>query len=228
MSTNRFAPTSPYAVASLIAAPVLLLASALIQPALKSDERAQLQVILTHHDRYFWFTMLVLFGTMLLVPAFHALGRAPADPSRTTRVGSALAVFGALIGTGDAMTQFVFLQMASPARDLGQMAPVVKAFDSANGPAQLFLASGLAFVAGGITLAVGLHRDGVAPGWVCAMFAVGIVANMAGFIVQSIPLLIVSSAVLVVSMGALGLGLLRSTAVTSGVRTGQRVAVSQS
>lgn len=211
MTTTRSttAATSPLAASALLGAPALLLASALVQPALKSDERAQLEVILAHRDRYFWFTLLLLVGTMLLVPAFHALRHATVEPSRFTRVGSALAVLGALVATGDAMTQFVFLQMAAPGRNLGDMAAAVQAFDEATGPAQLFLLGGLALIAGAIVLAVGLRRDGLASRWVSVLFAGGVVTNMVGFIVQSVPLLVVSSAVLLVAMGTLALGLLR-------------------
>jgi hypothetical protein len=219
MTTTR--SVSPVSIAALFAAPALLLLSALVQPALKSDERAQLAVILAHRDRYFWFTLLVLLGTMLLVPAFHALRHATPSPSAPTRVGSALAVLGALIGTGDAMTQFVFLQMAQPGRDLGEMARVVDDFDSATGPAQLFAVSGLALIAGAVTLAVGITRDGVAPGWLGAVFAVGVAANMAGFVVQSVPLLVVSSAVLLASMGTIAVRLLRVSTVCRTEPNGQ-------
>jgi hypothetical protein len=211
MSDTRTLPTSPVGVVSLFAAPALLLASALVQPALKSDERAQVREILAHHDRYFVFTLLILVGTMLLVPAFHVLGHASSAPSRATRVGSALAVFGALVGTGDAMTQFVFLQMAVPGRDLDQMAAVIQDFDSANGPAQTFALGGLALIIGGVVLAVGLRRDGLAPAWASVLVAVGITANMAGFVVQSVSLLVASSALLVVGLGRLGLTLLGRT-----------------
>jgi hypothetical protein len=89
------------------------------------------------------------------------------------------------------------------------MARVVDDFDSATGPAQLFAVSGLALIAGAVTLAVGINRDGVAPGWLGALFAVGVAANLAGFVVQSVPLLVVSSAVLLASMGTIAVGLLR-------------------
>lgn len=223
MSDRRPLPTVPIGAASLLAAPVLLLVSALVQPALVGDERAQMRVILTHHDRYFLFTMLVLFGTMLLVPAFHALDRASSSPSPATRVGSALAVFGALVGTGDAMTQFVFLQMAAPGRDLEEMASVVQGFDSANGPAQIFAVGGFALIVGGVVLAVGLSRDGVAPVWVSTVVAVGVAANMAGYIVQSVPVLVASSALLVVGLGHLGLNLIRRSVPGRRAETGAEV-----
>lgn len=222
MSDTRALPASPMAAVTLFAAPVLLLASALVQPRLESDERAQVQEILTHHDRYFLFTVLILVGTMLLVPAFHTLGRACSRPSTATRLGSALAVFGALVGTGDAMTQFVFLQMAAPGRDLDQMASVIQDFDSANGPAQIFALGGLALIVGGTALAVGLHRDGLTPRWVSTLVALGIAANMVGFIVQSAPVLVASSALLVVGMGRLGLDLLRVPARDEDLVAGRR------
>jgi hypothetical protein len=220
MSATGPRTTSPLGAASLLAAPVLLLAAALVQPALKSDEQAQLREIVVHHDRYFLFTVLILFGTMLLVPAFHTLVGATRAPSTATRGGSALAVFGALVGTGDAMTQFVFLQMAAPGRDLHQMASVVQDFDSANGPAQIFAVGGLALIFGGLVLAVGIRRDGLAPAWVSVAVAVGVAANMVGYVVQSVPVLVVSSVLLLIGLGHLGLGLLRrSVPVEGGLRT---------
>jgi hypothetical protein len=216
MSDISSRPTARLGAASLLAAPALLLAAALVQPALKSNERAQLREILAHHDRYFLFTVLVLFGTMLLVPAFHTLVRASTTPSTATQVGSALAVLGALVGTGDAMTQFVFLQMAAPGRDLAQMASVVQDFNSADGPAQIFAVGGLALIVGGVVLAVGVHRDGIAPGWVSTLVAVGVTANMVGYLVQSVPVLVISAALMLVGLGYLGVGILRRSVPTDG------------
>jgi hypothetical protein len=201
MSDTRLASSSPLAAASLIGAPTLMLVSALVQPSLESDESLQLRVILAHHGRYFWFTLLLLLGTMLLVPAFHALR----GPSVMTKLGSALAVFGALVGTGDAMTQFVFLQMAEPGRDLDRMASVVEGFDEANGPSQLFVAGGLALVVGAVLLAFGLWREGFGPAWTGVLLAAGVLANGVGFMIGSTPILVISSGMLLVGLGALAL-----------------------
>lgn len=209
MPTTRSGGYRAAGAVALIAAPALILASALVQPALKSDEHAQLQVILAHHDRYFWFTVLLLAGTMLLVPAFHSLLRMAPAASRPMRVGSALAVFGALVGVGDATTQFLIWQMATPGRNLGQLADVMQKFDNADGPAQLFALGGIALVGGTITLAVALYRAGVMPAWAGLLLGAGMIVNLIGFISLSVPVLVASSLMLLLSMGTLGFGLLR-------------------
>src|SRR5438093_1475898 len=55
--------------ASLVLAPLLLLASSAVSPALKSDEGAQLAVVARPPDRFYLFSMLGLVTTIVLVPA---------------------------------------------------------------------------------------------------------------------------------------------------------------
>src|SRR4051794_41783767 len=57
------------AAISMIAAPVFLVASALVSPVLKSDEGSQLDVIAANPTRWYWFTLLLLIGSILLIPA---------------------------------------------------------------------------------------------------------------------------------------------------------------
>src|SRR3989454_5080055 len=59
--------------ASLVLAPLLLLASSAVSPALKSDEGAQLAVIARHPDRFYLFSILGLVSAIVLVPALLGL-----------------------------------------------------------------------------------------------------------------------------------------------------------
>src|SRR5437773_12101856 len=59
--------------ASLVLAPLLLLASSAVSPAIKSDEGAQLAVIAQHPDRFYLFSLLGLVSAVLLVPALLGL-----------------------------------------------------------------------------------------------------------------------------------------------------------
>lgn len=188
-------------VASLVAAPALLLASALVMPALSSDEHEQLQTIAAHSTRYLWFTLLLLGGTMLFVPAFHGLTRLTSR-SRALRVGSGLVVFGAMASVGDTTTQFLIRQLATRGHATPEMAAIVTAFDSSTGASQLFALGGLALTVGGITVAVALQRAGVISWPVEAAFAAAVVANLVGFIAQSTPLIASSSALLLITMSA--------------------------
>src|SRR4051812_22349047 len=111
---------------ALILAPLFALASAAVAPALKSDEGAQLDVIARHPDRWYWFTLLLLVGSILLVPAL--LGIAAMVYERSPRlgvVGGALSVLGAMIAIGDVMSQFTTWQMVFGGADRAQMAALI-------------------------------------------------------------------------------------------------------
>src|SRR3954464_12907235 len=108
---------------ALILAPLFALASAAVAPALKTDEGAQLDVIAQHPDRWYWFTLLLLIGSILLVPAL--LGIAAVVRQRSRRLGDlggGLAVLGAVVAIGDVMSQFVSWQMVAKGADHAQMA----------------------------------------------------------------------------------------------------------
>jgi hypothetical protein len=195
-------------VASLIAAPTLLLTSALVMPALTSDEQDQLQTIAANSTRYLWFTLFLLAGTMLFVPAFHGLTRLTA-PSRALRVGGGLVTFGAMASVGDTTTQLLIRQLATRGHATPQMADVVTAFDSSVGAAQLFAVGGLALVAGGITTAIALRRAGLISWPVAAVFAAGLIANLVGFMAQSGAIITGSSALLLIGMTLIGVTLQR-------------------
>src|SRR5205814_9437436 len=88
--------------ACMITSPLFLLASSAVSPPLKSGEGAQLAAIAHHPDRDYWFILLGLVGTVLLVPAvlglMHVLReRAPG----WGYIGGSLALVGTLLGLVD-------------------------------------------------------------------------------------------------------------------------------
>src|SRR4051794_41798827 len=100
------------AAISMIAAPVFLVASALVSPVLKSDEGSQLDVIAANPTRWYWFTLLLLIGSMLLIPAL--LGIAALVHRRSPRpahAGGAPAVFGAFFFIGGVVSQVFLSEM---------------------------------------------------------------------------------------------------------------------
>jgi hypothetical protein len=215
MTSLRYdATTVRVATASLVAAPVLVLASALAMPKLASDEQEQLRIIAAHDQRYLWYTVLLLVGTMLFVPAFHGLAVLVPD-SRGTRIGAALAVFGAMASVGDTTTQFLIRELATKGGGGRAMADSVTAFDSSPGAAQLFALGGLALVAGGITVAVALRRAGLVPTPAGVCVSIAFVANLLGFIVGSIPLIAGSAVLLSLGLGVVALGVLRAARVAT-------------
>lgn len=195
--------------ASLVAAPALLLGSALLMPALKSDEQEQLRIIAGHSTSYLWFTLLLLAGTMLFVPAFHGLARV-VHPSRAMRVGSALVVFGSMASVGDTTTQFLIRQMATHGHASPQMAAVVTSFDSSTGAAQLFAVGGLGLVVGTVMVAVTLRRARLVSWPTAAALGLGMAANLVGFIAMSKPLIVGSSAILLAALTGVTLALQNS------------------
>jgi hypothetical protein len=123
------------------------------------------------------------------------------------RVGSGLVVFGAMASVGDTTTQLLIRQLATRGRATPQMADVVSAFDSSVGAAQLFAIGGLALLAGGVTVAISLQRAGAISWQVAAVFAVGLIANLVGFMAQSGAIITGSSALLLIGMTLIGVAL---------------------
>jgi len=190
---------------SLVFAPLFALASSLIAPALKNDQGAQLDVIAQHPNRWYWFTLLLLIGSILLVPAL--LGIAALVRERAPRLGNlggGLAVLGFVIAIGDVITLLVSWQMVAEGADRAQMAALLERFDEAAGANIVFGVGGLAALTGTVLLSVGLIREHVAPAWAAIGLSVAVIANIAGFSASSNAAVAVSWAVLLVAMGEIG------------------------
>jgi len=195
--------------ASLVLAPLLLLASSAVSPALKSDEGAQLAAIARHPDRFYLFSILGLVSAIVLVPALLGLmhmlrERAPG----WGYIGGGLMMLGNLLSIGDWMGNFVQWQMAAPSADREQMTALLIRLDDTPGSALPLQLSGFAFMLGTAVLAIGLYRARTVPAWIAPALVIGIVANLAGFLASSVPLLIASSAVLLAALGWTGTVLL--------------------
>jgi hypothetical protein len=189
----------------LIGAPVLTLIASIISPAIKSDEAAQLAVIAHHPARYYAFTILTLAGIMLLVPALLGLMQMTRDRApRLGNLGGTLAITGTLIATGDAASQLVVWQMAARDADRAQMAGLLRRFDETLGSSLVFSVGGLAFLIGILVLSIGLRRARAVPAWVAIGIPVGALLNIVGFTSASVGVLIVSSVVLLATLGWVG------------------------
>ena len=190
---------------SLILAPLLLLGSAVALPGSKSDEGAQLAVIAQHPDRYYLFCLLGLVGTALLVPALLGLIQMLREQAAACGyIGGGLAIVGTLLGLVDWGSELVKWQMAAPSADRTEMAALLKRFDDAAGAALPLQISGFAFLIGVVFLTIGLYRARAVPAWAPAGLLIGSFLNLAGFVASSVPLLIVSSALLLAALGWIG------------------------
>jgi hypothetical protein len=189
---------------TLVLAPLLALASSVVAPAFKSDEREQLAVVAAHPNQWYWFTLLLLAGSILFVPALLWIAelvrsRAP----RLGQIGGALAVLGAIIAVGDVMTQFVSWQMVKGGADLTQMAAALDRFANAGGSSIVFTVGGLSILIGCVLLTVGLIRHHLAPAWAAVGLSAAVLVNIVGFSAASNAVVAASWVLLLVSMGAL-------------------------
>lgn len=194
-----------FAALSMIAAPLFLVASALVSPTLKTDQAAQLGVISANPDRWYWFTLLLLIGSLLLIPALLGIAalvreRAP----RLGNIGGGLSILGSLIAIGDVMSQFVSWQMVATGADPAQMAALLKRYDNAAGIGVLYGVGGLAVLIGVVLLTIGLIRGRIVPAWAAVGLSLGTVLNFVMFSSASAGGVAVSWAVLLVSMGWIG------------------------
>ena len=191
--------------ACLVLAPLFLLASALVSPPMKGDEGEQLAVIAQHPDRWYLSSALGLVSSILLVPALLGLVRILRDRAPALGyLGGGLMMLGNVLSVGDWMSNFVEWQMAVPGANRGEMTALLTRFDESAGSALPLQLSGFALLVGTTLLAVGLYRARAVPAWSAFGLVLGIVANMAGFIAGSVPLLVVSSAVLFIAMAWIG------------------------
>jgi Domain of unknown function (DUF4386) len=189
---------------TLVLAPLFALASSVVAPSFKSDAAEQIAVIAQHPTRWYWFSLLLLVGSILFVPALLSIvemirPRAP----RLAQVGGALAVLGAVIAVGDVMTQFVSWQMVSGGADQAQMAALLDRFENAGGASIVFTVGGLSILVGCILLTVGLIRHHVAPAWAAVGLSVAVLANIVAFSAASNAGVTASWALLLVSMAAI-------------------------
>lgn len=197
------------AAISMIAAPAILVASALVSPELKSDEGSQLDVIAAHPTRWYWFTLLLLIGSMLLVPALLGIAALIHERSpRLANVGGGLAVIGSLIAIGDVMSQFVSWQMVADGANHDQMAALLHRFDNAAGTGVVFSVGGLSILIGVILLTVGLIRSRLTPAWSAIGLSLATLLNIVAFSSASAAGVAASWAVLLVAMGYIGRSIL--------------------
>jgi Domain of unknown function (DUF4386) len=194
---------------ALVGAPLLWLGASAASPKLESNSKDQLAQIAAHPDRWYGYTLLLILGTMLLIPAIAGIVRLTGEGSkRLTYLGAALLGFGTLVAIGDAMTQLVFWQMVSPKADRAQMAAVIDRFDNAGGAAALFGPGGIAFIVGSALLTIALFRTRAVPRWAAVVFLAGMAVQLVGFSASSQPIIAASGVLLLVSMAAIARSLL--------------------
>jgi len=189
----------------LIASPLILLASALVEPEIKSSEADQLAVIAQDPGRYYLFTMLIFVSTALWLPLVVGLMHMVRERSAALgNIGGSLALIGTVVAVGDAVSQLFIWQMVSPGADRAQMVALLTRFDNAAGAAIIFRIGGPALVIGMVILSIALIRARGVPAWAAIATSVGTFLNIAGFVAGSTLIVVISAVVLLVSLGWIG------------------------
>ena len=167
---------------ALVVAPVLWLASGLICPPLKSDAAKQLTVVAAHPDRWYWFTLLLVAGTVLMVPALLATMRLLRTRSpKLALIGGWLALFGVIVAIGDGASQFATWVMVRPGHDPTQMARLLDDVSKSSGANILYTLGGPTLLIGILLLSIGIYRSRIAPHWVPVTFFLSTVVNIVAF-----------------------------------------------
>jgi hypothetical protein len=186
---------------TLVLAPLFALASSVVAPAFASSEGAQLAVIAAHPDQWYWFTVLLLISSVLLVPALLYIARLAGGGLGA--IGGALSVLGAIIAVGDVMSQFTLWRMIGPDANRGQMTALLDRVDNAAGVSIVYTIGGLSVLAGVVLLAIGLIRGRRAPAWAAVGLPVACVVNVVGFEAASNAVVAVSWVMLLLAMGGI-------------------------
>lgn len=176
------APVSNCALATLVVAPVLMVAGAMIHPAESSDGVTQMAIVSDHAARWALSHDLLVLGSIVMVGAVLALGQAlrPAAP-RTARIGATLGVLGCggLVGLfaleGFGAHALLGLDGAAAGTALDSLAAETMA---SFAPVSLALTIGL------IVLGIGLLRSRIAPVWAGAALVAGAAGLMAGVVTE--------------------------------------------
>jgi hypothetical protein len=189
----------------MIVSPLLGLVSALTSPPLRSSTSAKLAEISSHPDRFYLYALFITASMWLLVPAVLGLTSMVAERRpRLSLVGGALALFGALVATGDATTELLYWQMGAVGANRGQMVALAHRYETAAGSSLIFALGGLGVIIGFAILAGLLWRTHVAPAWAAVGIPAGVLINVVGFSASSDALVIASNLVLLATLGWIG------------------------
>jgi hypothetical protein len=190
---------------TLVLAPLFAIASSVVAPPFKSDAREQITSIAAHPESWYWFTLLLLIGSILFVPALLWIAELVRTRSRRLAgIGGALAVLGAVVAVGDVMTQFISWQMVKGGADQAQMAALLDRYQNAGGASIVFTVGGLSILVGCVLLTIGLIRHHLAPAWAAVGLSLAVVANVVAFSAASNAGVLASWVLLLVAMAAIG------------------------
>lgn len=150
---------------SLIAAPILVLVSELVSPAISEDGEESLALIAADRVQFRLWVWLGLLAAILLIPAILGLTHLLRERSLLLgRIGSGLAIVGAV---GYAAHQALFMPLAALVEgDRQEMAALYeRQSESGEFGILIFFVFLLPLFLGLLLLGIALYRANVAPAW---------------------------------------------------------------
>jgi hypothetical protein len=189
----------------MVAAPLLLLVAAIIHPAVKTDEAAQLAVVADHTNAWYLAHLLAFGAVVLALPAVLGLMHMLREREVAFgHVGGALALIG-LIGTAAVVAvEFVVWEMVRGGANRTDMTALLHRITHDAGTLVPIYIVSLGLGIGFLALAMGLYRARAVQSWMAAFIAIGgLVLDLSG-IVSSVALFIVGAAFLFVGLGSVG------------------------
>jgi uncharacterized protein DUF4386 len=193
----------------LIAAPVLLLLGDIVQPATDSGNKAtELSRVAAHKSAYIIGGLLFFLGGVLLIGA--AIGLIHMFRGRRVTLGQVAGALMVLAGAATvgfyAFTTVEYEMVNQPGLDRAQMAQLLDKAQSAASGIPVIVLFALGVVVGLVILGIAGWRTGIVPRWVAALT---VIAGPLVFATSDKVGGIVSSVVVLVVLGSLGLVALR-------------------
>lgn len=194
----------------MIAAPMLLLAGAIVHPGRHTEEAALIAQAAANPDAWYIAHLMILMGVVLMVPAVLGLMHMLREREVAWgHLGGGMAMLGLLALTA-AVTVLGFVAWQAAAVGTG----ATELFERLNGTTGFVLPvyiMSFGFAVGMVMLAVGLMRAHVAQSWHALFIAAGTVSLAIGGVTASVVLDVAGAAVLLVGLGSVGRMVLAET-----------------
>lgn len=198
--------------ASMVLAPLMLLISAILQPALKSNDAAQLLVITGDLDGWFASQAFALAAVALTVPAVLGLMHMLRERQWVAgTVGGALGLLGLLAVTGTIAINLVAWEMMRFGIPIPATAAVLEDAKNTAGMQIPFIILPFALSVGMVVLAIGLGVARAVNPAMALLIGLGGALIVVGYATASVTLVIVAAAVLLIGLGTTGLYVIRET-----------------
>lgn len=199
-------------VACLVVAPLLLAGALLLHPG--EGEGGLIETLVNHPGRVEASSMLIIFSSLLFVPALLGILRyVPGRGTVLAHIGVGLALIGVVGHAVWAGFQIVLLGLVQSNIDRAQLSMLLEGEPPNTAFLVVMVMFLVGFFLGLILLAGGLWRSRVFPKWAAA--GIGVLPLSDFLPVDNQAIDVAGSVILIVSIGAIALTVLRTSASSS-------------